>query len=178
MSESKTQRVADEARWYALRVFKGHIFQIKKEAEKKQIGTYMAMRMEEDVVDGHMRSREVQIVPSLLFVHTTAKALKQFKELYPDDFMIYRDRGETEPTPIREKEMELFMYITSTDHGKDIECYEGPVLGDQVEVTDGIYKGARGVVKRIKRDRKLLVVIEGVAVVAISNIPISYLKKI
>ena len=47
-----------------------------------------------------------------------------------------------------------------------------------MRVIDGIYKGAEGVVKRIRKDRKLLIAVTGVAVVAVSHIPQSYLEKI
>ncbi len=180
MADAKVQRVTDEARWYALRVFKGRIFRVKARIEEKGQKTYMAMRMVDRIEDGHLHYDEVQIVPSLLFVKCPLNWLKGFKEENPEDFMVYRDRGEQDPTPIRDEEMELFMYITSTDHGRDVSYY-GPALpaeGERVRVTDGIYKGATGVVKRIKRDRKLLIAVEGVAVVAISHIPISYLEKI
>ena len=50
--------------------------------------------------------------------------------------------------------------------------------GDVVRVTEGLYKGATGIVKRIRKDRKLLVAISGVAVVAISHIPMCYLEKV
>ena len=45
-------------------------------------------------------------------------------------------------------------------------------------VTDGLYKGAEGYVKRIRHARKVLVAIQGVAVVALSNIHPQYLQKI
>ena len=47
-----------------------------------------------------------------------------------------------------------------------------------MRVIDGIYKGAEGIVKRIRRDRKLLVAVNGVAIVAISHIPMQFLEKI
>lgn len=73
------------------------------------------------------------------------------------------------------------MFITSVGDGKDV-AYYGDIMphfeeGEKVEVTDGIYKGATGYIKRIKKDRKLLVAVEGVAVVAISNIPMSCIAK-
>ena len=180
MADAKVQRVTDEARWYALRVFKGRIFRVRQRIEEAGQKTYMAMRTVDRVEDGHLRYDEVQIVPSLVFVKCPLNWLKNFKNANPDDFMIYRDRGETEPTPIRDEEMSLFIFITSTDHGRDVQYYGDtmPAEGERVRVTDGIYKGATGVVKRIKKDRKLLVAVEGVAVVAISHIPLSYLERI
>ena len=85
------------------------------------------------------------------------------------------------PAAIPEDQMKLFIFITSAGDGKDV-AYFGETMphfevGEQVEVTEGIYKGATGYIKRIKKDRKLLVAIEGVAVVAISNIPMAYIAK-
>ena len=45
-------------------------------------------------------------------------------------------------------------------------------------MTDGLYKGTEGYVKRVRHARKVLVAIKGVAVVALSNIPLDYLEKI
>ena len=50
--------------------------------------------------------------------------------------------------------------------------------GDRVRVTEGLYKGAEGYVKRIRHARKVLVAIQGVAVVALSNIHPQFLEKI
>ena len=94
--------------------------------------------------------------------------------------MIYADPS-GKPAPIRDREMESFIMVTSVSYDQDIEILEPKLQyaqGDLVRVTDGIYKGATGVVKRIKKDRKLLIAINGVAVVAISHIPMQYLEKV
>jgi transcription antitermination factor NusG len=178
-----------ENSWFALRAFKGKAFKLKSEFEKKGWKTYMALRSEDHVEDGHHVRKDVQIVPQLLFVRCPAKELETFKNDHNDSFMIYRHfvYGEDgskhlEMAPISEKEMEVFILVTSTNEGRDAS-YFGEKLpefseGELVRVVDGIYKGATGIVRRIKRDRKLLVAIEGVAVIAISHIPMQYLEKI
>ena len=50
--------------------------------------------------------------------------------------------------------------------------------GQRVRVINGIYKGAEGYIKKIKSDRKLLVALNGVAVVAVSYIPPAYLEPL
>ena len=50
--------------------------------------------------------------------------------------------------------------------------------GERVRVTEGPFKGAQGVIKRIKKDRKLLVSINGIVVVAVSHIPGQFLERI
>jgi transcription antitermination factor NusG len=45
-------------------------------------------------------------------------------------------------------------------------------------VTDGPFKGAEGHIKRIKRDRRLIVSIDGVVAVATTYIHPKFLKKV
>ena len=179
----------EELQWYALRAFKRKVFKIKEDFEARNWKTYIAMRSQEITVDGHLQYKDVQIVPNLLFVCCTEKDLDAYKKDHDGDFMIYKhkvknEKGDIEvrPAPIPEKEMKVFIFITSTGDGKDIEYYGDTMPeyaeGQRVRVIDGMYKGAEGIVKRIKRDRKLLVAVEGVAVVAISRIPMSYLERI
>ena len=194
MTEEKTivpkqDSQQEPVNWYAIRAFKRKGMKIKEDFEKMNFKTYMAMRSVEYEEGGHLKYKDVEIIPQLLFVCCPQKALDAYKETHDKDFMVYRhkvlDKGGfpvLRPAPIPEVQMKAFIFITSTGNGKDVE-YFGDVMpqfeeGERVRVTDGIYKGLEGYVKRIKRDRKLLVALEGIAVVAISNIPMSYLEKI
>ena len=193
MIEQKTivskQESPAPVNWYAIRAFKRKVLRIREDFEKQGCKTYMAMRRFEGIVDGRPVHKDVEIIPQLLFVCCPEKFLELYKKEHDKDFMIYRhkvlDKGGfpvLTPAPIPEEQMKTFMFITSTDNGKDVEYYADVMPyfeeGERVRVTDGIYKGLEGYVKRIKRDRKLLVALEGIAVVAISKIPISYLEKI
>ena len=179
----------EESRWYAVRAFRSRVFKIKEDFENQGFKAYMAMRSEKVEENGHVRRKDVQIVPQLLFVCCPESKLEAYKNTHLNDLMIYKHKVVKEngdeafrPAPIPEKEMELFIFITSTGDGKYI-TYFGDTMppfeeGERVRVVEGIYKGAEGVVKRIKKDRKLLVEMQGVAVVAISNIPMCYIQKI
>ena len=79
--------------------------------------------------------------------------------------------------------MDMFILVTSRqNNSNDVEYLGEPkpkyVQGDLVRVTEGLYKGAQGHVVRIRKDRKLIVAISGVAVLAISHIPLCYLEKV
>ena len=50
--------------------------------------------------------------------------------------------------------------------------------GDKVRVLEGPLKGAEGYIKRIRKDRRLLVSIEGFIAVATSFIPPQFLEKV
>ena len=76
--------------------------------------------------------------------------------------------------------MELFrIAVEAQDSGLEFLGEDKPEYhqGERVRVIDGPYKGAEGYIRRIKKDRRLLVCISGVAVVATSYIPASFLEK-
>ena len=77
--------------------------------------------------------------------------------------------------------MEMFILVSSYGDGASIE-YVGESFdfkpGEKVRVTAGPFKGTEGIIKRIKKDRKLLVAIPGVVVVAVSHIPGQFLERI
>lgn len=155
----------DVPQWYALRAFRNKTQPLMREAEGA----------------GH-RVFYAGCLSTIFFIKCPIEWLKEFKQSHLSDFMIYANASKKEPAPIRDKDMENFILVTTAQYDHpDIEVLEPDVkyaLGDQVRVTEGIYKGAVGIVKRIRKDRKLLVSIPGVAVVAISHIPMSYLEKV
>jgi len=134
-----------------------------------------------DARDAGHRVYYTDCLLTIFFIHCPVEWLTQFKKDHQSDFMIYNDAA-GKPAPIRDLDMESFILVTSVSYdNKDIEILEPKLqyaVGEQVRVTEGIYKGAIGIVKRIKKDRKLLVAVNGVAVVAISHIPMQYLEKI
>ena len=171
--------------WYAVRVFYNHIFRIKEELENKGVKTYMALRSVEAGTGASAgqkpRSRRVQLAPSLLFLYWEAEPLKAFKQDHFSELMVYRKPESTEPAPIDDREMEMFILVTSALDGREVEVTDRTFdfkQGERVRVTEGPFKGAEGVIKRVKKDRKLLVQVSGVVVVAISHIPGQFLERI
>ena len=159
--------------WYAVRVFYNHIFRIKDELESKGVKTYMALKK--------TRERKVQLAPSLLFLYWDAEHLTEFKQDHFSELMVYRQPESTEPAPIDDREMEMFILVTSALDGREVEVTDQTFdfkPGERVRVTEGPFKGAEGVIKRIKKDRKLLVAVRGVVVVAISHIPGQFLERL
>lgn len=153
----------DDVKWFALRAFRNKTQPLMRDAQEAGHRVYYA-----------------NCLSTIFFIHCPLEWLTEFKKSHLSDFMIYADAA-GKPAPIRDREMESFIMVTSVSYAQDIEVLEPKpqyAVGEQVRVTDGIYKGAIGIVKRIKKDRKLLVAINGVAVVAISHIPMNYLEKV
>ena len=168
--------------WYAMRVFFNNIFKVRDEMEAAGARTYMAMKTVRETVQGRTVVRKVQLAPSLLFVECSKKELTDYCALHPGRMMLYRSVLGREPEPIEREEMEMFIKVTSAAQetqdidflGREFEFRPG----DKVRVTGGLYKGAEGYIKRIKKDRKLIVAVSGVAVVALSHIPQEFLERV
>lgn len=122
-----------------------------------------------------------EIISSLVFLEATDDYLVHFEQDFFSRLWIYRDPLTRKPSPIPNHEMELFMFVCSA--GKQGLTYLGDDKpeyhrGDRVRVTDGPFKGAEGHIVRIKKDRRLVVSIRGVAALATTYIHPQFLEPI
>lgn len=169
--------------WFALTVFK-EFPKLLEDCKKAGVETYRAFTIiEEFPKDKAKRYREVPLIPHLLFVRCTENQLLKYKQDNNSRFMYYRDltSEKSRPAVIDDRQMEVFMLVTSTK-SRDLRALEEDKpeyhQGQKVRVIGGLYKGAEGYIKRIKRSRDLIVSIQGVAVVAISNIHPQFLEPV
>lgn len=128
------------------------------------------------------------LVNSLLFVHCTDEQLVEvgayLRERDANDNVrgyIYKNTDKAYAR-ISDKEMASFRLVVEQGSNgleffadDDISRY---AAGDRVRVKEGPLSGAEGYIKRIRRDRRLLVVIEGIIAVATTYIPPQNLEKI
>lgn len=122
-----------------------------------------------------------EVIASLVFFHVEEEYLSKFEQDNFSRLWVYRDPLTRKPTPIPEREMEVFIFVCSA--GKQGLTYLGDDKpeyhqGDLVRVTEGPFKGAQGHIKRIKKDRRLVVSIRGIAAVATTYIHPQFLETI
>lgn len=172
---------AQEFGWFAVNVFFNRISKMSSILDGDEVRYYVPMRTVESFKDGQKVYEKKQLITSLMFMKCSPKYLVSLKDKFGDSFYVYADIETKQPRIIPEKEMDSFILVTSVgDMGLELlpegttECK----IGDHVRVIDGVFKGAEGYVKRIQGRKRLIVSIEGVAVVATSYIPRSFLEKI
>ena len=122
----------------------------------------------------------VEVIASLIFLHCNEESLKHFLADHPQGLYLYRQAGSSRPAVVPDREMEVFRFVVTAGHqGLELLGDDRPEYhtGDRVVVTDGPFKGAEGHIKRIKKDRRLVVTIPGVVAVATAYIHPSLLKK-
>ena len=167
--------------WFAVNVFFNRVTKMSSVLDEDKVQYYVPMRTVELFKDGQKIYEQKQLVTSLLFLKCDQKYLVQLKERFGDAFYVYSDVETKQPRIIPDKEMDSFILVTSVrDMGLELlpkettECK----IGDHVKVIDGVFKGAEGYVKRIQGRKRLIVSIEGIAVVATSYIPRSFLERL
>ena len=157
-----------ELHWYAFRAYWNRLGQVKQMLEEAGVEYYAQ-----------------KILPSYVFVHSTHDKLEAMRRYEYDNelhrFYVYWDKENSRPAVVPDREIEVFRIVTSAVQsglellGDDLPKYH---KGDLVRVTGGPFKGAEGHVVRIRKDRRLVVTISGVAALATSYIPKELLEKI
>lgn len=121
-------------------------------------------------------------IHNLLFAYSTREFLDAFKrrneETCPLRYMI--DHARRRPMVVPTKDMEDFIRVTR--EMTDLLYLDTPSVvlekGQPVEIIRGPYKGVRGYVLRILRDRRIVLTLEGLVSVALNGIAISDVQPI
>ncbi len=169
--------------WYAFKVFYNKVFEIDKEIHKQKIETYFPVLKSYKLVDDKPKLVQKPAISSLIFVHCTKNEVESLEQSLFGKVMLYTHvtDGTRLPSPIDEEEMRVFKLVTSVEDERLQYLDVGSVNykeGQRVRVLDGPYKDCVGYIKRIKGNRRLLVAVEGLALVATSYIPSEFLEKI
>lgn len=89
--------------------------------------------------------------------------------------------GEHTIMTVADREMENFMRVASRTDDSVMFLDNETVVGKEgkrVEIMGGAFEGVTGVIRRVKRCKRVVVEIEGVASVAIAWVPAGMLKEI
>ena len=172
-----------DLRWFALKVFYNKVFDIEDTLKGDGIESYIPMTSVMIERNGVKKLTERALISSLMFMHTTQKSAIAIREKLEGRAMIYSRRIDSrfEPVAIPEKEMNIFMLVTSKgENGVEYIGEDNPRYhkGDLVKVIDGPFKGSEGHIVRIKNDHRLVVTVKGICAVATSYIPRCFLQKV
>ena len=78
-----------------------------------------------------------------------------------------------------EDKLNLILNILKSDKNTSNEFFDFiNKIGQRVKVIDGFFSGVEGVVKRINKNKRVVVQLEGLAAVAIAFVPASQLSLI
>ena len=196
-----------DVHWFALKVFYNKVFDVEDILDGRGLETFIPVTKEQlkgeeffrvkrrlavpddsrndrkYIVEGPYIFKRKTIVASLLFFRGTLQDALQVRADFEGRAMLYTTVDRKAPAIIPDSQMKMFrMVCESGMDGLEFFSDENIVnfkQGDRVRVTmEGPLKGVEGYIKRIKKDRRLLVAIEGFVAVATAFISPKYLEKV
>lgn len=164
--------------WYAIRVFHNKARSIKARVDKDGLQYYIPMRTVEKVHNGNAIFTNEPVIPSLMFIRADQGYVENIRKDPASYAGVYCYPGTSIPAVISDREMEMFIFVTSVG-SRNLEAIDISLAkGDRIRVTGGMFKGAEGYITRVHNAKRLIVVIEGIAAIATTYIPKDYVEKI
>lgn len=193
--------------WYALKIFFNKVFAIEEMMALKGIETYIPVARQAVTGEEYLRMRtamkkdgltdiedrryifenphiyrRVPLIKSLMFLRCLDTDIKKIRYDIGEKGFVYLRADGKGPAVIPEREMTIFRLVADSDQTGLTFFQDDPMThfkeGVRVRVKEGPLKGAEGYIKRIKKDRRLLVSIEGVIAVATAFIPPENLEPV
>lgn len=134
--------------------------------------------------NGIKQRRQVPAIHNLIFVHSSKAVIQELKRGV--DFLQYRTtpkNGKNTPIIVPDKQMQQFMAVTQA--ANDELTYLRPEevnisQGTKVRLHGGAFDGTEGIFVKVrgKRNRRVVLLIEGVAAVAMAEISTKFIEVI
>ena len=185
-----TTMCGDPKMWFPMRVTYQREMKVKAELDRLGIENFVPMRYKvverQNEGDTELRRELVPAINNLIFVRETQERVSELKRsnevLEPLRYMMDRTAaGEHAIMTVADREMENFMRVASRTDDSVMFLDEETVVGKEgkrVEIMGGAFEGVTGVIRRVKRCKRVVVEIEGVASVAIAWVPAGMLREI
>ena len=185
-----TRMCGDPKTWFPMRVTYQREMKVKAELDRLGIENFVPMRYKvvESQNDGDTELRRVLVpaINNLIFVRSTQERVSELKRrnevLEPLRYMMdHTAASEHSIMTVADRKMENFMRVASRTDDSVMFLDNETVVGKEgkrVEIMSGAFEGVTGVIRRVKRCKRVVVEIEGVASVAIAYVPAEVLKEI
>ena len=185
-----TTMCGDPKSWFPMRVTYSREMKVKGELDRLEIENFIPMtyRFTESRNDGdtELRRELVPAINNLIFVRSTQERLSELKRtnevLEPLRYMMDRTAGrEYEIMTVLDRQMENFLRVARMTDESVMFLDESTIVGKEgkrVRIMGGAFEGVEGVIRRVKRCKRVVVEIEGVMSVAVAWVPAEWLKEV
>ena len=174
-------------KWYPMRVTYQRELQVKQALDEREVENFLPMRYAtvEEPDGGHRR--QVPAIHNLIFVRSTQQIISDLKRhvesLEPLRYITSTSitSGTHSIITVPDKQMDDFIRVASAEDDKVMFLEQSEFIdrdGVKVRVVEGPFAGVEGVIKRIKRNRRVVVNLQGIAAVALVFVPRCYLQVI
>lgn len=185
--EHDTTMCGDPKVWFPMRVTYSRELKVKAELDRLEIENFIPMAYK--LVDANTDNPHRELVPAinnLIFVHSTQERISQLKSknevLEPLRYIMDHTAEETHTImTVSDGQMDNFIRVASKTDNSVMFLNDENFVGKEgkhVKIIGGAFKGVTGVIRRVKRCKRVVVEIEGVASVAIAFVPAEILQEI
>lgn len=178
-----TTDVDENIHWFVMRSSYSREMKAKELLECDNIECYVPTRQERIERNGKIIQRTVAVVHNLIFVHSTRDILDPWKRIHEEDASLRYtiDKSTSKPMIVDDKSMQDFMHVIAQSDDALLYLDNPDIIltkGQKVEIILGPLKGVQGYVLRIRRDRRVVVSINGLVSVALAAMPREWFKLI
>lgn len=187
MQVPSTQILRNEIHWFPMRVTYNRGMKIKGLLDELNIENFLPMRSDYVKTRNGKKKKLVPAIRNLIFVKSTQETLTGLKMTMtgfePLRYITKKSliNGQHEIIHVPDKQMIDFIKVASSPDDQFFVLDNNDFInkvGKRVEITEGYFAGVEGVIKRIKRNKHVVVQIEGIAAVAITFVPANCLSII
>ena len=170
---------ATDVHWFPMRVTYGRELIVKEFLDKENIENFLPMHYAiVDTKEGPQR-KAVPAVTNLIFIRSTQEQLTRLKmydkRFAPLRYMIRKSDidNEQEILTVSDKSMDNFLKVAQLPNDNvfylDINDHVLSNIGKRVLITAGPFVGVEGIVKRIKRNKHVVIQLDDILAAAITE---------
>lgn len=165
--------------WYALRVTYNREMLVKKYCDANHIINFIPLerRIQER---GGVKIKKLQpVIHNLIFLKTDRLLINELKQRFPIRYIM--DRGTGNPIVVPETQMLHFIAVAGNYDQQIVFLTPDELktkIGARVRIKGGVFKGVEGILVRVRNNKRVVVQIEGLVVVATHYIHPSLLENL
>ena len=182
-----TSMCGDPKSWFPMRVTYSREIKVKAELDRLEIENFVPMTYKLVCADNGNPHRElVPAINNLIFVRSTQGRISELKTsnkvLEPLRYMMDHTAEKAhEIMTVPDRQMENFMRVASRTDDSVLFLDENTIVGKEgkrVRIMGGMFEGVEGVIRRVKRCKRVVVALDGIASVAIAYVPAGLLMEV
>ena len=182
-----TTMCGDPILWFPMRVTYSRELKMKAELDRLEIENFLPMTYKLFDADTANPHRElVPAINNLIFIRSSKERISTLKStnvvLQPLRYIMDRTAQQAHTImTVPDAQMQNFMRVASMTDDSVMFLNDETVIGKEgkrVLITGGIFNGVTGVIRRVKRCKRVVVELDGLATVAIAFVPAILLKEL
>lgn len=165
--------------WYALRVTYSREMIVKQYCDANHIINFIPLEHRVYERNGIKIKKLQPVICNLIFLKANRQIINDLKLRFPIRYIM--DKVSGDPIIVPEKQMLHFITIAGNYNQQIIFLNPDELkskVGARVRIKDGIFKGVEGILVRIRNNKRVVVQIEGLVVVATHYIHPSLLEDL